>query len=85
MFFDVGHGSHCSGTVGGLNVGVAPGANIYGVKVLDDTGSGFDSTILAGMEYIISQRLKNVTRPIVASMSLGGSCTSCQSAVTVSV
>lgn len=63
---------------------MAPGANIYGVKVLSDSGSGSDSIVLAGMEFVISQRLKNVTRPIVASMSLGGSCTNCQSAATVS-
>ena len=28
-----GHGTHCAGTVGGLTVGVAPGASVYGVKV----------------------------------------------------
>ena len=27
-----GHGTHCAGTVGGLTVGIAPGASIYGVK-----------------------------------------------------
>jgi subtilisin family serine protease len=34
----VGHGTHTAATAGGLNTGVAPKANIYGVKVLNDEG-----------------------------------------------
>lgn len=69
-----GHGTHCAGTIGGLNVGVAPKANIYGVKVLNDAGSGSDSSILAGMNFVIGKRNDNAARPIVASMSLGKPC-----------
>ena len=69
-----GHGSHCAGTVGGVNVGVAPKANIYGVKVLDTDGSGTTSSAVAGLESILSIRLSEPSRPMVVSMSLGGEC-----------
>ena len=66
-----GHGSHCAGTVGGSSIGVAPGANIYGVKVLDDEGYGYTSTIVAALNWI-GDRAMETNRPTVISMSLGG-------------
>ena len=36
---------------GGQYKGVAPGAKLLNGKVLDDTGSGHDSGIIAGMEW----------------------------------
>lgn len=69
-----GHGTHVSGTVGGINTGVAPRANIYGVKVLHDNGFGSDATILSGMDFVLSKRLNDPVQPIVACMSLGGLC-----------
>jgi subtilisin family serine protease len=68
-----GHGSHCAGTAGGINVGVAPMANIYGVKVLSDSGSG-SSTIVDGLELVLARRVADPARPMVVSMSLGGYC-----------
>ena len=62
--------------MGGVNVGVAPAANIYGVKVLFDDLRGTSSVILAGVEFVISQRQKNASRPIVVQMSLGRKCDS---------
>ncbi len=69
-----GHGTHVASTVagtgaasGGREKGVAPGASLHIGKVLDNSGSGQDSWILAGMEWAArTQHAK------VVSMSLGG-------------
>ena len=74
-----GHGTHCGGTIGGLTVGAAPGASVYGVKVLDDDGSGYTSVIVAGLEYVVdwleaARADGGGAAYAVASLSLGGSC-----------
>lgn len=70
-----GHGTHCAGTIGGWFSGVAKGANIYGMKVLDDDGSGSLSDIIDAIEYVLDNPSG---RPSVMSLSLaadcGGSC-----------
>lgn len=50
-----GHGTHVSGTAGGRSVGVAPGANIYGLKVLSDTGEGETSVIVEALEKVAAR------------------------------
>jgi subtilisin len=71
-----GHGTHVGGIVAAKNntqgvVGVAPGATLYAVKVLNDSGSGTDSAIMAGLDWVASHA-NTVNPPIkVASMSLG--------------
>ena len=67
-----GHGTHTASIVAGLGTasdgkrkGVAPGAQLLIGKVLDDSGSGFDSEAIAGMEWAVQQGAK------VISMSLG--------------
>lgn len=68
-----GHGTHCAGTVAALDnnigvIGVAPGATIVGIKVLDSRGSGAYSGVIAGVDYVASA----ASAGDVANMSLGG-------------
>ena len=73
---DQGHGTHCAGITAGtgapemVHVGVAPQAQLVGVKVLDSGGSGSFATVMAGMEWTIEK--KHVFNIRAASMSLGG-------------
>ena len=68
-----GHGTHTASIVAGLGTasdgkrkGVAPGAELLIGKVLDNSGGGYDSEAIAGMEWAVQQGAK------VVSMSLGG-------------
>jgi subtilisin family serine protease len=63
-----GHGTHVAGTVGGSTYGVAKGVQLRGVRVLNCSGSGSWSGIIAGMDWVRSNRVN----PAVANMSLGG-------------
>ncbi len=67
-----GHGTHVSGTVGGATWGVAKGVTLVPVRVLDCSGSGFTSGVVAGLDWMVA----NVTKPAVANMSLGGGASS---------
>ena len=74
-----GHGSHVAGTIAAKDdangvVGVAPGARLYAVKVLNDAGIGLTSDIVCGINWVTSTRTdadpnNNIA---VANMSLGG-------------
>ncbi|KHN98377.1 subtilisin-like protease [Metarhizium album ARSEF 1941] len=68
-----GHGTHVSGTIGSKTYGVAKKTKIFGVKVLDADGSGSNSAVIAGMDYV-AKEAKNQTCPkgVVVNMSLGG-------------
>jgi hypothetical protein len=68
------HGTHVAGTIGAIDngagvVGVAPGARIWAVKVLNSQGSGYTSWIVAGIDWVTA----NASTIEVANMSLGGS------------
>ncbi|KAI9646143.1 Subtilisin-like protease 2 [Ciborinia camelliae] len=77
-----GHGTHCSGTIAGSTYGVAKAAKIVGVKVLDASGSGTNSGVISGIQWVASNAAANS----VLSMSLGGSYSSAvNSAVTSTV
>ena len=65
-----GHGTHVSGTVAGTGYGVAKGASLVGVRVLDCEGYGFTSEIIAGVDWVTADHLAG--EPAVANMSLGG-------------
>ncbi len=68
-----GHGTHVAGTIGALDntvgvVGMAPGARIWPVRVLDNRGSGTYSAIVCGIDYVTA----HADEIEVANMSLGG-------------
>lgn len=68
-----GHGSHVAGTIGAIDngtdvIGVAAGATLVAVKVLDSRGSGSYSGVIAGVDYVAA----NASSGDVANMSLGG-------------
>ncbi|MFZ4486950.1 MAG: S8 family serine peptidase [Candidatus Nanopelagicales bacterium] len=65
-----GHGTHVAGTVAGTIYGVAKSATVVPVKVLDCSGSGTTSGVIAGLDWIIGNHAAGV--PAVANMSLGG-------------
>jgi subtilisin len=73
-----GHGTHVGGIAAARNndqdtVGVAPDATLYAVRVLDNTGNGTDSTVMAGLQWVAGNA-NSVTQPIrVVNMSLGRS------------
>jgi subtilisin family serine protease len=64
----MGHGSHVAGTIAGSTYGLAKGAKVFGVRVLDCKGSGSTESVVAGIEWVT----KNAKKPAVANMSLGG-------------
>lgn len=69
-----GHGSHVAGTIGALDngigvVGVAPGARVWPVRVLNAQGSGTLSSVVCGIDYVTA----HAAEIEVANMSLGGS------------
>jgi subtilisin family serine protease len=68
-----GHGTHVAGTIGAIDnnigvVGVAPGARLVAVRVLGTSGSGTNSGVIAGVNYVAA----NGANGDVANMSLGG-------------
>ena len=67
-----GHGTHCASTIAGKDYGVAKGATIVAVQVLDCTGSGTGATVLAGINWAVLESTKHTGRSVI-SMSLGGS------------
>jgi len=68
-----GHGTHVAGTIGGRTYGVAKAVSLIPVRVLDCRGSGTNSGVIAGINWVI----KNHTNgKAVANMSLGGGASS---------
>ena len=68
-----GHGSHVAGTIAAVKnsigvVGVVPGTTVVAVRVLNRRGSGSNSDVIAGVDYVA----KNGSAGDVANMSLGG-------------
>jgi serine protease AprX len=71
-----GHGTHVAGLVagdgtasGGAYTGVAPQANLIDVRVVNASGASSMSTVLAGLQWVVSHRAAYNIR--VANLSLG--------------
>lgn len=67
---DHGHGTHVAGTIAAEDngtgvVGVAPEAHLYALKILDSSGSGSDSDLIAAMQWAVDNHMD------VVNMSLG--------------
>ena len=69
-----GHGTHVAGTVAGATYGVAKGATLVPVRVLDCSGSGYNSDVVAGLDWIAANHVAGT--PAVANLSLGGAASS---------
>jgi subtilisin family serine protease len=67
-----GHGTHVAGTIGGSTYGVAKSSLPRGVRVLNCSGSGSNSGVISGVDWV---RLNHIA-PAVANMSLGGGASS---------
>lgn len=69
-----GHGTHVAGTTAALDnnigvAGIAPGARLWGVKVISDTGAGTLIDVAEGIDWVTAN--SNIID--VANLSLGGS------------
>jgi serine protease AprX len=53
---EFGHGTHVAGLIAGRNVGLAPGARLVGLKVLDTNGKGTTSNTLHAIEFAIANK-----------------------------
>ncbi len=79
-----GHGTHVAGTVGGTAYGVAKNVTLKAVRVLNCSGSGTNSQVIAGVDFVTGDHAAGA--PAVANMSLGGSLnTALNTAVTNSI
>jgi len=64
-----GHGTHVSGTVGGSTYGVAKNVTLVAVRVLDSSGNGTNSGVIAGVDFVTSDHLAG--QPAVAKSAPG--------------
>src|SRR5688500_406053 len=64
-----GHGTHVAGLIAGVNVGVAPGARLVGLRVLDDHGKGATSDVVRALEFAVAN--KDTLNIHVVNLSLG--------------
>jgi subtilisin len=70
---DNGHGTHIAGIAAAIDndqgiVGVAPGARVWAVKVLDQSGGGSFSDVICGLNWVVS----NSGTIDVVNLSLSG-------------
>ena len=75
---DYGHGTHVAGIIagngfdsGGLRTGIAPGARLIALKVLDSTGNGHISDVIDALDYVVSHKDELNIRVINLSVATG--------------
>jgi subtilisin family serine protease len=71
-----GHGTHVAGTVGGATYGVAKGARLVAVRVLDCAGNGTGSGLIGALDWVAQQKAADANTPAVVNMSLTGDASS---------
>jgi serine protease AprX len=75
---DNGHGTHCASIAAGSGDadptyrGVAPGAALVGVKVIDQYGSGSASTVIAGIDWVVANKAVYNVRVLSISLTAAG-------------
>ncbi|HEX6867716.1 MAG TPA: S8 family serine peptidase, partial [Candidatus Limnocylindrales bacterium] len=71
-----GHGTHVAGTVAAIDndtgvVGVAPGARLWAVRILNDEGYGLLSWYVCGLDWVLAQRdPADSARPLFESVNM---------------
>lgn len=71
---DEGHGTHVAGIIGALDndigtVGIAPGAELYAIKSLNNVGVGNLSDVIAGIEWAIEKNLDVINLSLTSEQS----------------
>jgi aqualysin 1 len=67
-----GHGTHVAATTAGTQWGIAKAAKVVPVRVLNCSGSGTWSGVVAGVDWAVDQAVNKGRRPAVLNLSLGG-------------
>ncbi len=75
---DYGHGTHVAGIIAGSGYdsngarrGIAPGANLVVLKVLDGEGFGYISNVIAALDYVVEHRAQFNIRVVNLSVAAG--------------
>ncbi|KAI1153044.1 subtilisin-like protease PR1K [Nemania diffusa] len=81
-----GHGTHVAGTIGSKTYGVAKKVALYAVKVLGADGSGSNSGVIAGMNFVVTDApSRDCPKGVVVNLSLGGGVSSAVNAAAAAV
>jgi len=77
-FDDFGHGTHVAGILagngkdsGGQNAGIAPGASLAVLKVLDRNGNGTVANVIAALDWVAANYNQNGHNIRVVNLSIG--------------
>jgi len=79
-----GHGTHCAGSAAGLYRGVAFGADIGSVRVLNCQGSGTNANVIAGFNYVAANQVAGKSNILSASLG-GGKSTATDDAISAAI
>ncbi|KAI9159439.1 hypothetical protein H9P43_008779 [Blastocladiella emersonii ATCC 22665] len=66
-----GHGTHVAGTVAGVTTGAAKKASVIAVRVFNEDGTGQNSEVIAGINWV-AKKANETGRRSIANLSLGG-------------
>jgi len=76
-----GHGSHCAGSAAGRFRGLSVGADIGNVRVLSCAGSGTNANVVAGFNYVTTNRDRTKAGNILSASLGGGASTATDDAI----